>query len=202
VIEVDRKKNIIWSYGCSMCTQLSGAAFASRLPNGDILITDSNNNRILEVAANGNVVFTYYTNTRAGSLSSPLPTRAVRLKTGNTLISDQFNDQVIEIDPSQNIVFTKATIPVGGDTFDLLNAPYDAKALATTPASLRRVAMTIAATMTTRTSGTEQWFSHLAGYPILPRALRRIFCVQETSASARWRAKLSDRGWLVHFDRF
>ena len=129
VIEVDRKKNIVWSYGCSSCTQLSGAAFASRLPGGDTLITDSNNNRILEVDANGNVVSTYYTNTRAGSISSPAPTRAVRLKTGNTLISDQFNHQVIEIDPSQNIVFTQGTIAVAGNTFDMLNAPYDAKVI-------------------------------------------------------------------------
>ena len=127
VIEVDRHKNIVWSYGCSTCTQLSGAAFASRLPNGDTLITDSNNNRILEVDASGNVVSTYYTNTRPGSISAPLPTRAVRLKNGNTLISDQFNDQVIEIDANQNIVFSQGTIAVSGNTFDLLNAPYDAK---------------------------------------------------------------------------
>jgi len=127
VIEVDRAKNVVWSYGCSTCTQLSGAAFASRLSSGNTLITDSNNNRILEVDASGNVVSTYYTNTRAGSISSPLPTRAVRLRNGNTLISDQFNQQVIEIDENQNIVFSQGTIAVPGNTFDLLNGPYDAK---------------------------------------------------------------------------
>ncbi len=127
VIEVDRSLNIVWSYGCSTCTQLSGAAFASRLPNGDTLITDSNNNRILEVDSSGNVVSTFYTNTRSGSVSSPLPTRAVRLRNGNTLISDQYNMQVIEIDANQNIVFSQGTIAVAGNTFDLLNGPYDAK---------------------------------------------------------------------------
>jgi hypothetical protein len=127
VIEVDRQKNIVWSYGCATCTQLNGAAFASRLPNGDTLITDSNNNRILEVDSSGNVVSTYYTNARPGSISAPSPTRAVRLKNGNTLISDQFNQQVIEIDPNQNIVFSQGTIAVSGNTFDLLNGPYDAK---------------------------------------------------------------------------
>lgn len=127
VIEVDRQKNIVWSYGCLTCTQLSGAAFASRLPNGDTLITDSNNNRILEVDSSGNVVFTYYTNTRPGSVSSPLPTRALLLKTGNILISDQFNMQVIEINAAQNVLFSQGTIAVAGNTFDLLNAPYDAK---------------------------------------------------------------------------
>jgi len=127
VIEVTRKKKIVWSYGCSTCTQLSGAAFASRLPDGTTLITDSNNNRILDVDSNGNVVWTYYTNARTGSVLSPLPTRAVMLKTGNVLISDQYNMQVIEIDPSQNIVFQQGTIGVAGNTFDLLNGPYDAK---------------------------------------------------------------------------
>ena len=129
VIEVDRSHNIVWSYGCSTCTQLSGAAFASRLPDGTTLITDSNNNRALDVDASGNVVWTYYTNTRMGSISSPLPTRAILLKNGNVLISDQNNMQVIEIDPSQNIVFTQGTIAVAGNTFDLLNGPYDAKVI-------------------------------------------------------------------------
>jgi hypothetical protein len=129
VIEVNRHKKIVWSYGCATCTQLNGAAFASRLPNGNTLITDSNNNRILEVEPDGEVDFTYYTNTRTGSVSNPLPTRAVRLTNGNTLISDQNNMQVIEIDPAKNIVFTQGTIAVAGNTFDMLNAPYDAKVI-------------------------------------------------------------------------
>jgi len=127
VIEVNRQKQIVWSYGSCTGTQLSGAAFASRLPTGNTLITDSNNNRILEVDAAGNVVSMYFTITRPGSVSMPLPTRAVRLKNGNTLISDQFNHQVIEIDSSQNIVWSQGSIGVSGTGFNMLNAPYDAK---------------------------------------------------------------------------
>jgi hypothetical protein len=127
VIEVNRQMQIVWSYGSCTGTQLSGAAFASRLPTGNTLITDSNNNRILEVDAAGNVVSMYVTNTRPGSVSMPLPTRAVRLKNGNTLISDQFNHQVIEIDSSQNIVWSQGSIGVSGTGFNMLNAPYDAK---------------------------------------------------------------------------
>jgi len=127
VIEVNRKHKTVWSYGSPTGTELSGAAFASRLPDGTTLITDSNNNRILDVGSSGNVVWTYYTNTRAGSVSAPLPTRAVMLKTGNILISDQYNMQVIEIDSNQNIVFSQGTIGVPGKTFDMLNGPYDAK---------------------------------------------------------------------------
>ena len=106
---------------------LNGAAFASRLPNGHTLITDSNNNRIIEVTHAGSVVFMYATNTRAGSMANPLPTRAVRLRNGNTLISDQFNDQVIEINARGKIVFSQGKIDTDGKGFDRLNAPYDAK---------------------------------------------------------------------------
>jgi hypothetical protein len=127
VIEVTRKKQIVWSYGCASCTQLSGAAFASRVPNGDTLISDASNNRIVDVDSDGNVVWTYYTNTRVGSVSDPNPTRAVQLKNGNILISDQNNMQVIEVDAKQNIVWSQGTIAVSGTGFDMLNGPYDAK---------------------------------------------------------------------------
>jgi len=127
VIEVDRDHHIVWHYGSPTSAKLSGAAFASRLPCGNTLITDSNNNRILEVTPAGKVAWQYVTNTRAGSVASPAPTRAVRLENGNTLISDQFNDQVIEVDRSGNIVFSQGQIGVVGTGFNELNAPYDAK---------------------------------------------------------------------------
>lgn len=129
VIEVNRHHKIVWSYGCSTCTELNGAAFSSRLPNGDTLISDSNNNRIVEVDLGGNVVWSYSTNDRPGSVSSPSPTRAVRLRNGNTLISDQNNMQVIEVNPAKHIVFTQGSIGVAGNTFDMLNGPYDAKVI-------------------------------------------------------------------------
>jgi hypothetical protein len=127
VIEVNRDHQIVWSYGSLTGTQLSGAAFASRLPNGNTLITDSNNNRILIVTEDKQVVFDYATNMRKGSMTMPLPTRAVMLRDGNILISDQFNDQVIEINQQKQIVFSQGKIQVDGNIFNRLNAPYDAK---------------------------------------------------------------------------
>lgn len=106
---------------------ISGAAFASRLPNGDTLISDSNNNRIVEVNGNDQVVWQYLTNTQPGSNPAPLPTRAVRLHNGDTLISDQFNNRVIEINKAGKIVFQQGELNVGGDGFNQLNGPYDAK---------------------------------------------------------------------------
>jgi hypothetical protein len=129
VIEVNRDHQVVWSYGSPTGTQLSGAAFASRLPGGNTLITDSNNNRILIVTEDKQVVFDYATNTRAGSMSMPLPTRAVLLRNGNILISDQFNDQVIEINAAKQIVFSQGRIQADGNGFNRLNAPYDAKVI-------------------------------------------------------------------------
>ena len=51
VIEVNRNKQIVWSYGSCTGGQLNGTAFASRLPNGQTLINDSDNHRILAVTA-------------------------------------------------------------------------------------------------------------------------------------------------------
>jgi len=110
---------------------VSGVAFASRLSNGDTLITDSNNARIVEVDFNDNPVWQYFTNTRPGSNTAPLPTRAVRLANGNTLISDQFNDQVIEVTTTAHptIVASYGTINSPGyspSNANVMNAPYSA----------------------------------------------------------------------------
>jgi hypothetical protein len=132
VIEVDRDHEIDWEYGEVANTSIiKGAAFASRLPNGNTLITDTGNSRVLEVTQSKKVVWKYVTNTRAGSIEEPLPTRAVRLSNGNTLISDQFNEQVIEVDHDKNadIEFSEGVIAKAGNAPGELNAPYDAKAI-------------------------------------------------------------------------
>jgi outer membrane protein assembly factor BamB len=127
VIEVSRKRQIVWQYAPNDPNLLNGAAFASRLCNGHTLITDSNNNRVIEITSTGSVVFTYVTNTRTGSVKSPLPTRAIRMCDGRTLISDQYNNQVIEIDRKGDILFSYGQIGVIGNGPNQLDAPYDAK---------------------------------------------------------------------------
>jgi hypothetical protein len=106
---------------------VSGVAFASRLPNGDTLLTDSNNSRIVEVDSSDTAVWQYFTNTDPSSNPAPLPTRAVRLKDGDTLISDQFNDRVIEVRLDKTIERQLGTLNTPGIGGGLLNAPYDAK---------------------------------------------------------------------------
>jgi hypothetical protein len=106
---------------------VSGAAFASRLEDGDTLISDANNNRIVEVNWDDKVVWQYVTNTAAGSNPNPQPTRGIRLSNGDTLISDQFNNRVIEVTHAGKIVFQQGMTNVGGNGFNQLNGPYDAK---------------------------------------------------------------------------
>ncbi len=111
----------------------SGVAFASRLPNGHTLITDSNNSRIVETDETGADFWHFFTNVRPGSNPMPLPTRAVRLANGDTLISDQFNHQVIRVDSSGNIVASYGNINQPGfgtqNVSQGMNGPYSAYVL-------------------------------------------------------------------------
>jgi hypothetical protein len=125
VIEITPGGSIVKTFTAG--GSVNGAAFASRLPNGDTLITDSLNNRVIEVDNTDHIVWQYVTNTGANSNPNPQPTRGIRLRNGNTLISDQFNNRVIEVTPSGKIVFQQAMTNVGGNGFNQLNGPYDAK---------------------------------------------------------------------------
>lgn len=133
VIEINHSKQIVWQYPKPTDTSLlNGAAFASRLPNGDTLITDGGNNRIIEIDSNKNVVWNYST-LAAGGNAAPAPSRAVELRDGNILISDQFNDRVILVHKtgptSGTILFTQGMLNEPGDGFNMLDGPYDAKAV-------------------------------------------------------------------------
>jgi hypothetical protein len=131
--------DIVWQYGSgdpNVNEPVSGLAFASRLKDGHTLLTDSNHNRIVEIDANKNVVWEYFTCTGSGCNlargSGPLPTRAIRLRHGHTLISDQYNHRVIEVNHAKKIVrtfgklgdlsYNTESVADGG-----LNSPYDAK---------------------------------------------------------------------------
>jgi len=127
VIEVSTDGTLVATYTAG--GTLSGAAFASRLPNGNTLIADANNSRAVEVDPTDTVVWEYVTNTETGSNTTPLPTRAVRLASGNTLIADQLNHRVIEVTPDKQIVFQQGQLNVPGNGDNMLNGPYDAKAI-------------------------------------------------------------------------
>ncbi len=122
VIEVNRAHQIVWQYK----DQLKFAAFASRLPNGDTLITDSGHARIVEINSSKQVIFQYFTDTLAGSNTTPLPTNAVHLAKGGIIIADQFNDRILIIDRTNAIDFQYGMLNIVGNGRNQLDGPYTA----------------------------------------------------------------------------
>lgn len=107
VIEVDDATGrIVWSYGefkvsGSDAGHLNRPHSAQRLANGDTLICDSENQRVIEVDMAKRIVWSYGTGV-AGSGPGQLanPNSSVRLANGDTLISDSDNARVLEVDAS------------------------------------------------------------------------------------------------------
>jgi len=130
-IVVNRRHAVVATYTAG--NTLSGVAFASRLPNGDLLVTDSNNNRVVELNTHDQIVWAVRTNTQPNSNPSPFPTRAVRTRTGETVISDQFNHRVIIVNRAGVVIkqFGNLFAPGYGlaSTAQGLNGPYDAKVI-------------------------------------------------------------------------
>ena len=85
---------IVWEYS----TGLSIPDDADRLPNGNTLITDTGNNRIIEVTTDGTIVWEYATGIN-------VPKSAHRLTNCNTLIADGYNNRVIEVTTDGTIVW-------------------------------------------------------------------------------------------------
>jgi hypothetical protein len=145
-IEVTRDHQIVQTFtaGGSVVT----LAFSSRLPNGDTLLTDAGNARIVEVDTNDAPVWQYFVTNSLG-VAAPLPTRAVRLRNGDTLISDQFDNLVLRVDSNKVLVASYGIPPSGGGTLSIppgspvgvnigyspttttagLYSPYDAKVI-------------------------------------------------------------------------
>jgi hypothetical protein len=88
---------------------LSGPNSAERLANGNTLIADETGNRVLEVAADGTVVWQYPGVVDTATLDGPA--FASRLPSGNTLITDSLNNRVVEVDSASpaNVVWTYGT---------------------------------------------------------------------------------------------
>ena len=101
VLEADRCDRVIKVFTAS--GTLGMASFASRLPNGNTLITEERG-KVVEVDPSDNIVWQYITNAESKSVMAPMPTRAVRLEDGDTLISDCYNNRIVRINGTAVIV--------------------------------------------------------------------------------------------------
>jgi hypothetical protein len=110
VIETDRTGEVYWEYYGATRQHAP-----RRLPGGTTLIADSDRDRVIEVAPDGGIVWSY-----GEGLS--WPRFAQRLANGDTLITDSGNDRVVEVTPDGEIAFEYGR----GE----LSAPYQAEELA------------------------------------------------------------------------
>ena len=106
IIEVRRTDNaIVWQYGENGVmgmgpNQLDNPNAAELLANGNILISDENNNRAIEV-----------THTTPSKIVATLTARgtvsgvafASRLPNGHTLLTDSNNSRIVEVDPNDKV---------------------------------------------------------------------------------------------------
>ncbi len=114
VIEVTRSNEIVGGFGCNVydvnkkCSpseyNLLKPWFAVKLENST-LITDSGNNRVVEVDRNGEIIWRYGLRKGNGFDELNLPKSALQLKNGNILIADTGNNRVIEVEKK-----TKSTV--------------------------------------------------------------------------------------------
>ena len=105
IFRVNRDGDIVWTsddWGGGTGTLSDGSHLdypneAKRLNDGNLLIGDRNNDRVLEVTVQGEVVWAYARLMRPHSPS--------RLANGNTLICDSESNRVIEVNPAGEIVW-------------------------------------------------------------------------------------------------
>jgi len=105
VLLVDQAGNIVWQYGQFGVTgfgpnQLNTPVQNTFLPNGNVLITDQGNERIIEVQRSNNaIVWQYGQNGAVGNGTNQLsnPNAAELLTNGHILISDENNNRAIEV---------------------------------------------------------------------------------------------------------
>jgi hypothetical protein len=100
---------IVWQYGTTGTAgngpnQLNNPNSAEVLENGNILIADESNNRVIEVTPAGAIVKTF---TIGGALNGAA--FASRLPNGHTLISDSGNNRIVEVDNTDHIVWQYVT---------------------------------------------------------------------------------------------
>jgi len=107
VVEVDPLGNIVWRYG----EGLRFAHSARRLKNGNTLITDTTNNRIIEVTPDKRIVMDsdeWGGGTGRLSDGSHLhyPNEAFELQDGTLLVTDRNNDRCIQVDRNGNLLWS------------------------------------------------------------------------------------------------
>ena len=124
VLELDRKGSVVWSSeewsgGTGRLSDGSHLWYpndAEETSEGKILISDRNNNRMVEVDTDGEIVWLYDKLKHCHD--------ADRLPNGNTMVASSDENKVLEIDPDGKTVWS-----YGDGSSEMLNWPRDADRL-------------------------------------------------------------------------
>ncbi len=118
IIEIDSEGKVVWSFQ----DRLIFAHGVKELSNGNLLIIDTTNNRLIEISRDKEIVWSSesWPKSSVGRPLLNLPTDVEELENGHFLVTDRNNDRVIEIDRFARIYWQKRE----------LNRPHDADRLA------------------------------------------------------------------------
>lgn len=118
VIEVDSEGKVVWSFQ----DRLVYAHGVEELTNGNLLIVDTTNNRLIEISRDKEIVWSSESWFKEGLVDGSLfnyPNNVEELTNGHFLVTDRNNDRVIEVDRFGRIYWQKKE----------LNKPYNADRL-------------------------------------------------------------------------
>ncbi len=107
VSRMDSDGEVIWQFGTPRKfgrdeNHLFAPEYAQLLVNGNVLITDTGNSRVLEVDSAGQIVWSLLS---GAGLRMMRPSRALRLDNGNTLIEHSSRSQWIEINSALRLMW-------------------------------------------------------------------------------------------------
>lgn len=148
VIEVDRRGNIVWSFGLGpsdvSAASIVGVNDAERIGNKTLMAgtgappgtepgctNGCPDNRVILVSRSGTIDWQYgqFGVTGAGPNQLNAPVQSTWLPNDDVLITDQGNQRIIEVTPDHQIVWQYGTTGIMGDGPDQLNNPNSAELL-------------------------------------------------------------------------
>jgi hypothetical protein len=113
VLVVDDAGKIVWQYGKAGVPGsgpglLNVPVGAIHLPNGDVMVTDQGNARVIEITPKKEIVWQYGMTGKPGAGPNQLnnPNSAEVLSNGHILIADENNNRILEVTKAKQIVWS------------------------------------------------------------------------------------------------
>ncbi len=125
IFEIDRNGRVLWSYALG----LVWAHNADRVPGGNVIISDTGNDRVIVINRNGAVIWNSDNVSLSDGSSFDYPNDANLLENGNRLITDRNNHRVVEIDEEGTVVWQFGETGVPGNDSRHLDGPHNADRL-------------------------------------------------------------------------